>query len=627
MAVASDGDAFVAGDPNCRVVNPQPEENEHITWTGTCKDGFADGTGVLQWYRGDEKRSTFEGELRRGLPNGQGVYQYSSKSRYEGEFKDGRREGKGVLISPDGTRLSATFVQGVAKGYVEQTFPNGAWYHGEWQNGKYEGKGKLQYADGSLYEGDFKAGLRDGMGSLTSKNGNHYEGGWSNGYYDGIGTLHYGTGAIYAGGWKQGRYDGKGRVTNADGSSNDVEYRGGVRIDLPTPKWNSGYAARVLRSTNAIAEYVGPYANAKEHKAFAQSPLGVWGSATDKASEDEAKASALAQCQNSAPDGDPPCLIVDLEGDFIKSATAEERRLTLEFAGKYVEAMLAAVESTDRKAYEQAAGRLSRLVRPSQFASRDAVNVYEKGAIKNNAGDYEAAIAPLKEAAEDSPGVAELQYSLAVAQINAGHLQEANSALTSALLVKMSDTKAWRAEARMWAKSGDLQRARQALLVGLEASANKHAAMEDYRTAAADEADDVLRKLYKEVLPAAEARFDAWHATIKAESPNGSKAQVQLSTDQAVAWKMIGNTCRQVEYPREAMRQRAQGNVVMALHIGERGEVQDAVMVLSTGNRELDEVTRNAVASCQFLLPSSGFDPYKWAVIEYRWQLKQPGSE
>jgi len=46
-ALADEQDKFSIGEPDCRVVNSGPRANERITWRGGCKDGFADGSGVL----------------------------------------------------------------------------------------------------------------------------------------------------------------------------------------------------------------------------------------------------------------------------------------------------------------------------------------------------------------------------------------------------------------------------------------------------------------------------------------------------------------------------------------------------------------------------------------------------
>src|SRR5204863_7387540 len=67
-------DANVIRDQNsCLLENPRPVPNERVTWTGGCKDGFADGDGTLTWYVGDEQTWVYVGRLERGKRNGRGA--------------------------------------------------------------------------------------------------------------------------------------------------------------------------------------------------------------------------------------------------------------------------------------------------------------------------------------------------------------------------------------------------------------------------------------------------------------------------------------------------------------------------------------------------------------------------
>src|SRR5471030_2134510 len=52
-AIADDVRPYV-GEDNCKVSNPYPREDERTTWTGGCKNGYAEGVGVLQWYYKDD---------------------------------------------------------------------------------------------------------------------------------------------------------------------------------------------------------------------------------------------------------------------------------------------------------------------------------------------------------------------------------------------------------------------------------------------------------------------------------------------------------------------------------------------------------------------------------------------
>eukprot|EP01121_Diplochlamys_sp_Union-15-3_P018365 TRINITY_DN6661_c0_g1_i2.p1 TRINITY_DN6661_c0_g1~~TRINITY_DN6661_c0_g1_i2.p1 ORF type:complete len:114 (-),score=30.03 TRINITY_DN6661_c0_g1_i2:24-338(-) len=88
----------------------------------------------------NEEGETFKGELKEGLPNGQGEYHYANGDRYIGEYKDGKKHGYGVY-----------------------TFALGGSYEGDYSEGQKHGKGILK-SDKGVYTGDFHHGLFSGHG-------------------------------------------------------------------------------------------------------------------------------------------------------------------------------------------------------------------------------------------------------------------------------------------------------------------------------------------------------------------------------------------------------------------------------------------------------------------------------
>lgn len=124
----------------CRVWNSAPEPGDSVSWTGGCRNGLAQGQGVLQWFMDGKPASRFEGDYRDGLLDGKGVYIFANGARYEGEYRDDLRHGRGLLIEPDGTS-----------------------YDGEWRQGLPNGQGTLKEANGTLVSGTWTNGcLRDG---------------------------------------------------------------------------------------------------------------------------------------------------------------------------------------------------------------------------------------------------------------------------------------------------------------------------------------------------------------------------------------------------------------------------------------------------------------------------------
>lgn len=41
----------------CQLWNSYPKPNESVIWSGACKDGYADGLGIAEWYRGGQLTS------------------------------------------------------------------------------------------------------------------------------------------------------------------------------------------------------------------------------------------------------------------------------------------------------------------------------------------------------------------------------------------------------------------------------------------------------------------------------------------------------------------------------------------------------------------------------------------
>src|ERR1700761_949269 len=71
----------------CKVWNPSPEPQESISWSGTCKGGYADGKGTLQWF--EKGKAT---------------------DRYEGQYQHGKRNGFGILIDSEGKRIAGRWI-------------------------------------------------------------------------------------------------------------------------------------------------------------------------------------------------------------------------------------------------------------------------------------------------------------------------------------------------------------------------------------------------------------------------------------------------------------------------------------------------------------------------------------
>ena len=59
-----------------------------------------------------KKDRKYVGDIRNGLPNGQGTLIFPDGDKYVGKFKDGERKGQGTLTFPDGTKGIGEFREG-----------------------------------------------------------------------------------------------------------------------------------------------------------------------------------------------------------------------------------------------------------------------------------------------------------------------------------------------------------------------------------------------------------------------------------------------------------------------------------------------------------------------------------
>ena len=128
---------WIADKSGCRVWNPNPQLEESVTWSGSCANGRAQGSGTVQWSKGGTPIETDEGEWRDGRQAGKGTQSWSS-GRYEGELADGEPNGHGVLTLQ---RLR---------------------YEGEFRNGKPNGAGTLT-AENETLRGTWKDGCLQGQ--------------------------------------------------------------------------------------------------------------------------------------------------------------------------------------------------------------------------------------------------------------------------------------------------------------------------------------------------------------------------------------------------------------------------------------------------------------------------------
>lgn len=155
----------------CRIVDDTGIEKENVTWKGACKDGYAEGPGVVEWdvrrtdfrYQVSLLHGRFEVAMQHGRPMGAGYMESARGTRYEGNFDGWELNGKGVSLGLGGDLYEGDWKAGEKDGNGTITYGDGGGYSGQWRAGKFHGQGRATYAGGRVAEGQFVDGLREGQ--------------------------------------------------------------------------------------------------------------------------------------------------------------------------------------------------------------------------------------------------------------------------------------------------------------------------------------------------------------------------------------------------------------------------------------------------------------------------------
>ncbi|KPI90679.1 hypothetical protein ABL78_0115 [Leptomonas seymouri] len=160
------------------------------TYTGQWMRGLPHGQGTWQWTDG----SSYKGNVAFYLPSGNGTYSSSSVT-YTGEFKDGEPHGKGTWEDKS---------QGVS-------------YNGEWSSGSPDGEGvcTVLMESSKITSGGTPRSSPTTGASVTSPCTMVYEGSWKSGKPSGEGRAYAGVDlqrVVYDGQYANGRREGEGTL-------------------------------------------------------------------------------------------------------------------------------------------------------------------------------------------------------------------------------------------------------------------------------------------------------------------------------------------------------------------------------------------------------------------------------
>ena len=148
----------LADKHGCKLWDQSFPPKASITWTGGCKDGFLEGKGTLRIFSDGKPTDRYDGTMRAGRYDGEGVYVWANGDRYKGGFKDGLFQGQAIYTKPKGTHYQGGYNHDLRSGHGVMTWPNGARYDGEWLENLANGRGTYRAPDGKSYSGTWTNG-------------------------------------------------------------------------------------------------------------------------------------------------------------------------------------------------------------------------------------------------------------------------------------------------------------------------------------------------------------------------------------------------------------------------------------------------------------------------------------
>lgn len=197
------------------------------TYKGNFKDGLWEGEGVYTSTKG----IVYSGTFTQGAVTGSGKITYTNGDVYEGAYKNAQRDGKGTLYYHDGNKYIGSFVVDKRSGYGQMWYTNGDYFSGKFSNDLKHGNGEYTYASGDKYEGEYKNNLPDGDGVMNFANGAYYKGDFKAGKRSGYGEYHFANGDVLTGNWSGDDITGTFTYFNSEtGQVKDTEFKDGKPV-------------------------------------------------------------------------------------------------------------------------------------------------------------------------------------------------------------------------------------------------------------------------------------------------------------------------------------------------------------------------------------------------------------
>ena len=233
---------------------------EVITWSGSCENGKATGSGVLVVHDKDGLSAVYNGEMTSGKANGTGSLKFRSVdkggfNRFLGNFVEGKPTGYGIYRSIEGftffgkfngrldsgegllktekdkATILGQFVDGKLTGpaVASYTTEDGEYYFGGVENKQRHGVGTLIHADQSAYIGDFKNGVASGVGAYEGADRSVTVGQFEESSPNGAASYIAPNKDVYQGMFADGKLNGMVLVTKIDGMQSIENWKNGEK--------------------------------------------------------------------------------------------------------------------------------------------------------------------------------------------------------------------------------------------------------------------------------------------------------------------------------------------------------------------------------------------------------------
>ena len=195
-----------------------------FTWSGSCRNGLAEGEGVLEDRAGNRQTGRFSAGLRRGMWRKERV----DGGLHEGPYDRGQVHGVWTETHASGARSTGRYERGSPAGEWRTELPDGEVRRGPYREGLRHGGWVFERPDGARTEGHYAHGKKAGHWTYLYAGGRVDEGRMGNGVPVGMWTRRWPDGYSETGVYREGRRHGPWRIAWPDGRVVEAMYRDGA---------------------------------------------------------------------------------------------------------------------------------------------------------------------------------------------------------------------------------------------------------------------------------------------------------------------------------------------------------------------------------------------------------------